>query len=116
MGVETPRQRIWVLGIILGFLAIIALAFAGAFVSLSDENQEMLGHWFDKHAATIWGFVPGAVASVATYLFGRRAGRKVGKTEAYNSAIATATEKPSGNATAAALRTEAQSHGLQVAT
>lgn len=114
MGLETPRQRIAVLAIVLAFVAVVLLTMAWAFVSLSDANQTTLGHWIDEHSAAIWGFIPGAVAAVATYLFGRRAGRRSGKTEAYNSAIATVREKTSFTDAADALRAEAEGHGLNV--
>jgi len=70
----------------------------------------------DERSTAIWAFLLGAVPSIATYLFGRRAGRKSGKTEAYNSAIATARAKDSGDETAEVLRQEAEAHGLRVTT
>jgi hypothetical protein len=84
------------------------------FVSLSDANQTAFGHWLDRHSAAIWGFVPGAVVAVATYLFGRGAGQKIGKTEAYNSSIATVRDKPDSEAAVTALRDEAEGHGIKV--
>jgi hypothetical protein len=51
---------------------------------------------------------------VTTYLFGRRSGRTVGKTEAYNSAIATVANKPDTASAAEQLRQEARAHDLAV--
>jgi hypothetical protein len=107
-------QKVAVLGIVLGFTAFTALSFALALASISDTNQEALGHWFDRNDEKFWAFLVGAAPAVATYLFGRRAGRKVAKTEAYSSAISTAEGERTGDEAAEALRKQAADHGLKV--
>jgi hypothetical protein len=107
-------QKVSVLGIILGFIAVAALALALALVSVSDANQESVGEWFDGNDEKFWAFLVGAAPAVATYLFGRRAGRKVAKTEAYSSAITAAAGQTTGDAAADALRKEAKDHGLTI--
>lgn len=114
MNLETPTQRIIVLGIVLGFFAVIALALGWVLSSLSDTNTASLGHWLDKHSAAAWGFLVGAVPSIATYLFGRRAGRKAGKTEAYSSAISTVKAAQQPQEAADLLSKEAEDHGLRL--
>jgi hypothetical protein len=116
MNLETPRQRIIVLGLLLGLAAVVVLASAAVVVSLSEANVGYLGAWIDRRGGTIWTAGTGVAAAVATFLFGRRSGRKSGKTEAYNSAIATARSKTTGDEAADVLRAEARSHGLNVAT
>lgn len=77
MNLQTPAQRIAVLGIVVGLLAVIALASSWIVTS----NITSLGHWLDKRSPAIWGFLIGAVPSIAAYLFGKGAGKKEGKTE-----------------------------------
>jgi hypothetical protein len=114
MNLETPTQRIIVLGILLGFLAVLAIALSWVLSSLSDANMSSLGHWLNQHSAAAWGFLIGAVPSIATYLFGRRAGRKAGKTEAYSSAITAVKAAQQPREAAELLSKEAEDHGLRV--
>ena len=107
-------QKVAVLGIVLGFIAVVAVAFAFALDAVSEANQTKLGEWFDGNDEKFWAFLIGAAPAVATYLFGRRAGRKVAKTEAYSSAIGTAEAQKTGTDVAKALRKEAIDHGLKV--
>jgi hypothetical protein len=107
-------QKVAVLAIVLGFIAVGALAFALGLASVNDANQKALGEWFDRNDEKFWAFLVGAAPAVATYLFGRRAGRKAAKTEAYSSAINTASGQKSGDEVAEALRKEARDHGLTV--
>ena len=78
--------------------------------------MEGLANWFDENIESIGAGLLAVVPSIATYLFGRRAGRKVGKTEAYNSAIATVSDKADPTAAAEQLRQEARAHDLPVMT
>lgn len=116
MNLETPGQRITVLALSLAFVGLLAVCAAWVLVSIGEENARDFAEWVDSHLTTITAFFAGTLPAIATYLFGRRAGRKVGKTEAFNSAIATAEEKSSGDAAASALRSEAKSHGIRVVT
>jgi peptidoglycan/LPS O-acetylase OafA/YrhL len=115
MELEGGWQRVAVLGIVLAFIAVLAIAFAISLGYISDANQTSMGEWFDRNDEKFWAFLVGAAPAVATYLLGRRAGRKVGKTEAYSSAIGTAESQPTGDDAATALRKQAQDHGLNVA-
>lgn len=114
MNLETPMQRIVVFALSLAFLAVLAIVFGSVVASLSDANQQSFGNWFQDHWSSIWKVGVGVLPAIITYLFGRRAGQKVGKTEAYNSAIATAEDKQTGDAAARVLRREAKGHGLRV--
>jgi len=116
LNLETPWQRVAAFGIGCGLASVVVLVFGGAFVSLSDDNAAAFGRWLEANLDTIVAGLVGAVPAVATYLFGRRAGRKVGKTEAFSSAIATASGQPTGEAAAAELRQEAKGHKIQVTT
>lgn len=87
---ENGWQRLIVVVALIGLLAVLADAVA----ALGDENAKSLGHWVDGHWLEIGKTVGAALPAVATYLFGRRAGRKVAKTEAYSSAIGTAEAWP----------------------
>lgn len=114
LNLETPNQRIAVLGLVLAFLSVGLLVVGWWFAPLSDANAESFGFWLDGHSTAIWAFIAGAVPSLGTFLLGRRAGRKAGKTDAYNSAIATTLQKSTGDAAAHVLRNEAKAHGLKV--
>jgi hypothetical protein len=116
VGLQTPAQKLWALGIVLAFLAVLALAVSAVLTSLGDDNMKGLGNWLDDNIDSIGTGLLAVVPSVATYLFGRRAGRKVGKTEAYNSAIATVSDKSDPTAAAEQLRQEARAHDLPVMT
>lgn len=110
MNLETATQRIVVLAVSLAFLAVLATVFGTIVTSLDETNQSNLGHWFEHHWGAIWKTAAALLPAVITYLFGRGAGRKVGKTEGFNHAIATAEGTPTANV----LRREAQSIGLRV--
>jgi hypothetical protein len=116
MNLETAWQRIAVLGICFGLVAVIFLVLGGAFMSLSDANAAALGGWLEANLDTVVAGLVGLVPAIATYLFGRRAGWKVGKTEVFNSAIATASGQPTGEAAAEELRAEADAHRIRVTT
>jgi hypothetical protein len=114
MGLDSGGQRLVALAIVLTFLTALAVVAAWILTSLSDAHIAALGDWLEANIGTI---VTGALAlapAVATYLFGRRAGRKVGKTEAYASAIATAEGEASGPQVANTLRAEARNHNLKI--
>jgi hypothetical protein len=98
----------------LAFLAVVALAFAAVLSSLGDKNMETFGSWLNDNLQEIGVGVLAVIPSVTTYLFGRRSGRTVGKTEAYNSAIATVANKPDTASAAEQLRQEARAHDLAV--
>ena len=116
VNLETPWQRIAVLGAWLAFLAILAIAAAWTVSSLSEANAKALGDWIDVHSAGIWGFVIGAIPAVATYLFGQKSGKSSGKTEAFNSAVAAAKGLKSGDEAAQAVTDLAAGHGIRVKT
>jgi hypothetical protein len=116
VGLQTPAQKLWALGIVLAFLAVLALAVSAVLTSLSDDNMKDLGNWLDDNIESIGAGLLAVIPSVATYLFGRGAGRKVGKTEAYNSAIATVSDSTDPTVAAHQLRQEARAHNLEVMT
>ena len=116
MGLETPTQRLWAFGISLAFLAVVILAGTAVLTSLSDQNIDSFANWLEDNLDAIGVGLLAVVPSITTYLFGRRAGRKGGKTEAYNSAIATVSGAADPNAAADTLRKEARAHDLRVTT
>jgi divalent metal cation (Fe/Co/Zn/Cd) transporter len=116
MGLETPTQKLWAFGISLAFLAVLVLAGAAVLTSLSDDNIDSFANWLEDNLDAIGAGLLAVVPSITTYLFGRRAGRKVGKTEAYNSAIATVAGRTDADAAAETLRQEARAHDLRVTT
>src|SRR4051794_6279934 len=97
MGLNSGGQRVTALAVVLSFLAVLALVAGWIVTSLSETNVIALGNWLGDNMDSIVRGVLACAPAVATYLFGRRAGRKVGKTEAYASAIATAEGKPTGD-------------------
>jgi hypothetical protein len=94
--------------------SVLAVLINAVF-TLGDDNIKSLGHWIDGNWAGISKTATGIVTAVATYLFGRRAGRRVAKTEAYSSAIGTAEGLPTGADVAVALRKQAKDHNLPLA-
>jgi hypothetical protein len=112
MNLETPAQRIAVYAISIAFLATLVIVFGAVVSSLSDTNQTRLGDWLGTHWSTIWKTGIALLPAVIAFLFGRSSGRKSGKTEAFNHAIATA----HGTPTADTLRREAKSAGVAVTT
>jgi hypothetical protein len=114
MGLESARQRLIALAIALTFLALVAFVAGWIVTSLSDANVKSLGTWLDTNGGSIRTGAVAAIPAVATYMFGRRGGRKAGKTEAYNSAIATVEGKPDTATAAETLRQEARGHNLNV--
>jgi hypothetical protein len=92
---------------------VIALAASWVVTSLSDANVSSLGHWLDKRSPAIWGFLVGAVPSIAAYLFGKGAGKKEGKTEGFSSGIRIA-NAAGADEVAAELQRQADDHGLKV--
>ena len=64
----TGWQRVTVLGLVLGFIAVVAIGFL-AFVS--DANQTNVGHWFDRNGTTIAKAAVAIIPAALTYLLGR---------------------------------------------
>jgi hypothetical protein len=115
MKLSTPWQRVATLGAVLAALAVGAIAIAWIVSSLGAANQGTLGHWLDQRSAAIWGFLIGAVPSIATYFFGSSKGKSSGKLEAFTSSVSTV--RASGNpALADQLVSEAAGHGVSVGT
>ncbi len=100
---------------IVAVLGVIAVFITGVF-SMSDENLADLGHWINDNWAGISKTAAGAASAIATYFLGRRAGRKVAKTEAYASAIDTAEGVDTGSEVAQLLRRQAANHNLRLRT
>lgn len=96
-------------------LGVIAIFIIGVF-SMGDENLEAFGHWIDRNWAGISKTAAGTASAIATYFLGRRAGRKVAKTEAYASAIDTAEGVQTGADAAQMLRQQARNHNLRIRT
>jgi hypothetical protein len=113
MQLDSPRQQLTCLGIVLAFLAVLLVVIGWIVTSLSDQNAAALGGWLNDNTNSIGTALYAVVPAVATYLFGRRVGRKAGKTEAYNSAIATVIGK-TGDEAAKTLHEEASAHNLRV--
>jgi hypothetical protein len=114
MNLETGWQRVAVLALSLAFVAVLVNAAAVVLESLNDEHREAVGQWARDHWDSFKTFLLAAVPAVATYLFGRRAGRKSGKTESYSTAITTVENTDDPAAAAQTLRTQAKDHGLRV--
>jgi putative Mn2+ efflux pump MntP len=114
MYLENGRQRLFCLAIIAGLVAVVAVVIGWIVTSLSDANIKGLAKWLDENLDDIGTWLLAAVPAVATYLFGRRGGRKAGKTEAYNSAIATVIGSEAGAGVAKTLKQEALAHNLTV--
>jgi hypothetical protein len=95
-----PQDRsVSQLGIVLASIAVTMIAIAWTVSSLGDANQTSLGHWLDQHSAGIWGFLIGAVPTIAAYFFGSARAKKAAKHEAFTSAVSTV--RAGGNATLA---------------
>jgi uncharacterized membrane protein len=110
MGLETPWQKITFGGIVLAFLAVIIIVIGWVVQSLNDTNTTSLGHWLDGHSSAIWGFVVGAVPSIAAYIFGKR----VAKKQVLSSGVKTVETATDGAQAAERLRQLGGSHGLNV--
>jgi uncharacterized membrane protein len=110
MGLETPWQKIAFTGILLALLAVCIVVAGWVIQSLSDANTTSLGHWLNRHSSAIWGFVVGAVPSIAAYVFGKR----VAKRQVLSSGVRTVETAADGAEAAERLRQLGGSHGLNV--
>jgi hypothetical protein len=99
-------ERVATIGIICGLLAVVVVT-AGVFViSLSDGNITSLGHWVDAHGTSLWKAAGGAAVAAATFLFGHRRGRTMGRSDA-EIADADAARGLSGDEAAAVIESKA---------
>jgi hypothetical protein len=114
LNLETANQRIIVYAISLTFVAVLIVVFGAVITSLDAANQTKLGNWFEDHWSSIWKTGVALLPAIITYLFGRAAGRQVGKTEAYNAAVAAADKTPTGAEAADLIRDAAKGQRVRV--
>ena len=112
----TNRERIAVLAITVAFLIVVVIVFGAVLTSLSETQMTSFGHWIDRNWEEFAKIGIGAVTAVATFVVGRQGGIKVGKGQAFTSAIATVEGKDSADEAAEILRNEARGQNVRITT
>ena len=105
---ERDWERVATIGIVCGLLAVVGVIAGVVLVSLSDNNMTSLGEWVDANGSDIWRAVAGAAAAAATFLFGHRRGRTMGRSDAEIANADAARGMGSGDEAAAVI--EAKAH------
>ena len=101
-------ERVATIGIVCALLGVVAIMTGIVLASLSDTNVAALGHWIDEHGTDIWKTVAGAATAAATFLFGHRRGRTMGRNDAEVADAAAAEGLATGSAAAAAIEAKAE--------
>lgn len=101
-------ERVATIGIVCGLLGVTAVMAGLVLISLSDANIASMGHWIDARGSDIWKAVAGAAAAAATFLFGHRRGRTVGRDDAEIADAAAARGLPRGDDAAAVIEAKAE--------
>jgi len=107
------RELVATLGIACGLLAVVAVMTGLVLISLSDGNVASLGHWVDRHGSDIWKAVTAAAAAAATFLFGHRRGRTMGRSDAEIENAAAARGLGSGEEAARVIEAKAETRAAR---